>query len=140
MKIKIIICIVIIIVVCISIFIIKHFNNKNNETIKHTDTKKGRLELVYSINAGIPFKWVYEIGDEDIVQFEESYQIRNDNTDGRSGGAIDTKYVFKGIKEGTTTITFKYMNIDGTLEEEIIHHVSVDKDNNVTLIDDNTNE
>jgi len=140
MKIKIIICIVIIIVVCISIFIIKHFNNKNNETIKHTDTKKGRLELVYSINAGIPFKWLYVIGDEDIVQFEESYQIRNENTDGRSGGAIDTKYVFKGIKEGTTTITFKYMNLDGTLEEEIIHHVSVDKDNNVTLIDDNTNE
>ena len=140
MKIKIIICILIIIVVCISIFIIKHFNNKNNEPIKHEDIKKGRLELVYSINAGIPFKWVYEIGDEDIVQFEESYQIRNDNTDGRSGGAIDTKYVFKGIKEGTTTITFKYMNIDGALEKEIIHHVSVDKDNNVTLIDDNTKE
>lgn len=140
MKFKIILFIVIVIISGISIFIVRKNNKKDvKPNISNiNEEKKGRVELVYKINAGIPFKWIYEIEDESIVKFEESYQIRNDNIDGRSGGAIETKYVFKGIKEGTTTITFKYVSIDGDkLYEEYKHVVKVDKDNNATLIENN---
>lgn len=140
MKFKIILFIVIVIISDIFIFIIRKYNKKDvKPNINNSnEEKKGRVELVYKINAGIPFKWIYEIEDESIVKFEESYQIRNDNIDGRSGGAIETKYVFKGIKEGTTTITFKYVSIDGDkLYEEYKHVVKVDKDNNAILVEDN---
>lgn len=140
MKFKIILFIVIVIISGISIFIVRKNNKKDvKPNISNiNEEKKGRVELVYKINAGIPFKWVYEIEDESIVKFDESYQIKNDNIDGRSGGAIETKYVFKGIKEGTTTITFKYVSIDGDkIYEEYKHVVKVDNDNNATLIENN---
>lgn len=140
MKFKIILFIVIVIISGISIFIVRKNNKKDvKPNISNiNEEKKERVELVYKINAGIPFKWVYEIEDESIVKFDESYQIKNDNIDGRSGGAIETKYVFKGIKEGTTTITFKYVSIDGDkIYEEYKHVVKVDNDNNATLIENN---
>ena len=86
-----IIIIVLLVILGISIYILsgnnKKNNNNNNSDINNNinnnddDDKKGKVELVYKINAGIPFKWVYEIEDESIVKFEESYQIRNDNND-----------------------------------------------------------
>lgn len=149
MNLKIAIIIIVLLVISgISIYLLggnnKKNNNNNNSDINNNinnnndDDKKGKVELVYKINAGIPFKWVYEIEDESIVKFEESYQIRNDNNDGRSGGAIETKYVFKGIKEGTTTITFKYISIDSKEVYEVYKHVvKVDAYNNATIIENN---
>lgn len=112
----------IIIVAVIVIIIVKNNSNK-------------KLELVYEINAGIPFKWEYEIADETIVAFDKSYVIRDDNTNGKVGASIYTKYVFKGLKEGKTTITFREVSITGehdTVTEDI-HKVVVDKDLNISL-------
>jgi hypothetical protein len=94
------------------------------------------LELTYEINAGIPFKWVYEIEDPKIVEFVKSYVVRDDNKGGKVGASVYTNYVFKGLKEGTTTITFKIVSITGEREDtnHETHKVKVDKDLNISLV------
>ena len=96
------------------------------------------LELTYEINAGIPFKWVYEIEDKDVVEFVKSYVVRDDNKGGKVGASVYTNYVFKGLKEGETTITFKVVSITGEREDanHEVHRVKVDKDLNISLIDE----
>ena len=103
---------------------------------KKEDSKK-EIELTYEINAGIPFRWEYEIGDTDIVEFVKSYVIQDDNTNGKVGAKVYTNYVFKGLKEGETTITFRMVSITNEYEptNETIHHVKVDKDLNITVIE-----
>ena len=94
------------------------------------------LELTYEINAGIPFKWVYEIEDKNVVEFVKSYVVKDENTGGKVGASVYTNYVFKGLKEGETTITFKIVSITGEREDSDIevHKVKVDKDLNISLI------
>ncbi len=105
-------------------------------TKPHKNDDPKQLELTYEINAGIPFKWVYEIEDESIVEFVKSYVIQDDNTDGKVGASVYTNYVFKGLKEGETTITFKVVSITGEYEDSQIevHKVRVDSDLNISLI------
>lgn len=130
MNIKYLIIIGIIIIIAIFFIVIK---NKDN------DKSSKELELTYEINAGIPFKWVYEIEDENIVEFVKSYVVRDDNKGGIVGASVYTNYVFRGLKKGETTITFKYISITDdyigdTMERK--HHVLVDEDLNISLIKD----
>lgn len=105
------------------------------------NNSKKELELTYEINAGIPFKWVYEIEDPTIVQFVKSYVIQDDNTDGKVGASVYTNYVFKGLKEGETTITFKMVSITGEYEDTSVelHKVKVDAENNIFLVKEKEN-
>jgi len=99
-------------------------------------SKPKDLKLTYEINAGIPFKWEYEIEDESIVGFVKSYVVRDDNKGGKVGASVYTDYVFKGLKEGTTTITFRTVSITGEYPDSNIEKniVRVDKNLNVTLV------
>lgn len=93
------------------------------------------LELTYTINAGIPYKWEYEIEDKSIVEFVKSYVIEDKNVGGMTGAPVSTNYVFKGKKEGKTTITFKKVSVvDGSVAEESKNTVKVDKNKNLSLI------
>ena len=108
-----------------------------------TDNSKKELVLNYKISAGIPFKWVYEIENPEVVEFVKSYVTRDDNKGGKVGAKVYTNYVFRGLKEGETTITFKIVSITGEHEDNThdINRVRVDKDLNVLLIgDENRNE
>lgn len=124
-KILIIIGILILLVIGMVIFLLT----------KHTSTPK-ELELIYKKSAGIPFKWEYEIKDPTIVEFVDSYVVKDENKDGKVGAPVYTKYVFKGIKKGKTTITFKLVSItnDDYPSEEDINTVIVDDDLNIKLI------
>lgn len=104
---------------------------------KVSDNPK-ELELTYEINAGIPFRWDYEIEDESIVSFVKSYVVKDENTGGKVGAPVYTNYVFKGLKEGTTTITFKTVSITGERpdKKEKPHVVKVDKDLNISLVEE----
>ena len=94
-----------------------------------------QLELTYDINAGIPFKWEVEVEDESIVKYVKNYVIEDENKGGLVGGKISRNYVFRGLKKGTTTIVFKYVNFtDGRVEKEEKHRVKVDKDLNISLV------
>ena len=93
------------------------------------------LELTYKQNAGVPYKWEYKIEDESIVKFVKSYVVEDDNKDGKVGAPIYTNYVFKGIKKGTTTITFKFINItNNKVEKEEVNKVKVDEFGNISLV------
>lgn len=104
--------------------------------IKNKDSSK-QLELTYDINAGIPFKWDFEIEDPNIVEFKKSYVIRDDNKGGLVGGKVVTNYVFVGKKEGVTTVTFNFVRIDreeNNIESSETHTIKVDKDLNISLV------
>ncbi len=121
----------IIIVALLLFFILK------GKTPKHNPKE---LELTYEINAGIPFKWEYEIDNPEIVAFERKYVVKDENTGGKVGASVYTNYVFKGLKEGNATITFKIVSITNDNYEPTnieVHHVQVDNDGNISLINNN---
>lgn len=94
-----------------------------------------KLEITKEINAGIPYEWKYEIKDTDIVECSEIYVLNDENINGKVGAPVNRNYVFRGLKKGTTTITFKFVSItdekDSTIET---YKVKVDRDLNVSLI------
>ncbi len=110
--------------------------------IKVTVHKNGKLSkelvLTYKMSAGIPFKRIFEIEDESVVEFVQSYIIKDENKGGIVGAPIYTNYVFKGLKEGSTTITFKEISItdDSDIVTEEKTNVHVDKDLNISIVVD----
>lgn len=93
------------------------------------------LELTYQTNGGVPYKWEYEIGDESIVQFVETKDITSEDDKELVGGPVYINYIFKGLKEGKTTITFKYVSvIDGSIEKEEKLNIKVDNHKNISLV------
>lgn len=113
-----------IVILSITIFIIIY--NKKPKT----------LNLTYKISAGIPFKWEYSIENESVVKLKKSYITKNENKGAKVGAPIYTKYIFEGLTEGKTTITFKYVNITNELPpKEEKYFIKVDKDKNVELLE-----
>ena len=93
------------------------------------------IELTYKTNGGVPYKWEYQIEDESIAQFVEAKDITPEQEKKMVGATISTNYVFKGVKEGKTTITFKYVNIiSNVVEKEEKVTVKVDKHKNISLV------
>jgi predicted secreted protein len=95
----------------------------------YNDTNTNELEIIYKINAGIPFRWDFEVADKDIVEFVKKEVVRNDNVGAICGAPVYTKYVFKGLKKGKTNIIFKYVYFD----DESVRI----KDNYSVVVDDN---
>ena len=99
-------------------------------------TGSKELELTYKTDGGVPYKWEYKIEDESIVEFVETKDVTSEEDKKLDGGPVYINYIFKGLKEGTTTITFKYVNItDNSIEKEDIVTVKVDKYKNISLVE-----
>ena len=93
------------------------------------------IELTMQTNGGVPYEWQYEIKDMDTVEFVKSYEIDNQNKNGLVGAPISINYVFKGLKAGKTTITFKYVSLsDGEIAQEKDFNIKVDNKKNISLI------
>ena len=94
-----------------------------------------KIEFVYKTNAGVPYEWQYEIKDKDIVEFVRNYVVKDENTGGKVGAKVHTNYVFKGLKEGNTDITFRVVSITNEYEpyDETVYHIIVDKDLNIRI-------
>ena len=104
--------------------------------IAHHKKNTKELVLTYEINAGIPFSWEIEIEDSDVVELARRYVSRDDNKGAIVGASVYTDYVFKGLKEGETTIIFQLVNInDMSVEQEEKHYVKVDKDLNIVEVE-----
>lgn len=113
-----------VLIVLVLFMVIKNLKNEGSK----------ELELTYTINSGIPYKWEFEIEDESIVKFVRKHDIEV-GQDGIAGAPVSTNYVFKGLKEGKTTITFKKVSIvDGSVEEESKNTIKVDKKLNISLV------
>ena len=105
--------------------------------LKKIDYDEKHLVLQYKISSGIPFKWEYEIEDESIVVLEKTHKLKNKIKKNVSGGPVYTNYIFKGLKEGTTKITFKFVSITGENSDNFTkeeHIVKVDKDLKIKLV------
>ena len=93
------------------------------------------LELTYMTNGGVPYRWEYKIEDESIVEFVRNKDITSEEDKKLDGGPVYINYIFRGLKEGKTTITFKYVNIvDNSIEREEKVTVKVDKYKNISLV------
>lgn len=125
----IIIGITIVIIVGIIIFLSKKDVIKKNPK---------ELELTYKMSAGIPFKRVIEIEDESIVELVRNYVSKDENNGGKVGAPVYMTYVFKGLREGTTTIIYKVVSIseDSDVMSEEKSIVNVDKEGNITLVNE----
>ena len=98
-------------------------------------TGSKELELTYKTNGGVPYKWEYKIENESIVEFVKTKDITSEEEKKQAGGPVYINYIFKGLKEGQTTITFKYVNItDNSVQKEEKVTVKVDKYKNISLI------
>ena len=84
------------------------------------------LEIKVETNGGVPFNWEYEIEDTSVVEF-----VKNKDVD---GGPVNIIFTFKGLKEGKTTITLKYVDIvDKTVDSTKVYNVKVDNKNKITI-------
>ena len=78
-----------------------------------------KIEITRKTNGGVPYKWEYTIKDESIVKLEKTKDITSKEDKELAGGPVYINYIFKGLKKGKTTVTFKYVSIiDGSVEEE----------------------
>ena len=103
--------------------------------IVNQDKGKKEVEITMTINAGIPYKWVYTIEDESIVKFVKQYVKEDKNTDGMVGAEVSTNYVFKGLKEGKTKVIFAEKSItDNEVVKEETYTLKVDKNKNIEIV------
>ena len=102
----------------------------------HIKKEPQLVEIVYKINAGIPFRWEYKIENEDIIEFLESKVIKNENTHGKVGAPVYTKYIFKGLQKGKTKIIFTLKSITNEYpEKKEIYEIEVDEEKNAKIIE-----
>ena len=105
--------------------------NKNNKLKR---VSKKQLELTYEVNYSLPFKYEYEIENKCLVELVKEY-TSDDNNEIIDGAPVTNHYIFKGLKEGKTTITFKTISIDDNkiiIEEK--NYITIDKNKTITLI------
>lgn len=128
MKPKIIAVIVILLIVVILLVSVKIRMNDNNS--------HKQIEITKEISAGIPYKWEYTIEDPTIVECSKVYVLKDENKNGIVGAPIYRNYVFKGLKEGVTKVTFKFTSITNEDEDgkEDVYTLKVDKDLNISLV------
>ena len=134
-KVAMIIIIVGIILIGVGFFVYKSVSKDNPTEEPKPEKNPKELEIMKEINAGIPFKWEIEIEDKEIVEYVKSYVVKDENTGGKVGAKVYTNYVFKGLKEGSTNIVFKFVNFTNNIVDyEDKYPVHVDKDLNISLI------
>ena len=66
----------------------------------------GELSNDLPFNAGSGYSWTAKGFDAKVLTLV-SQESRSETTDGRTGGPMIEHFVFKGVKEGETTITFE---------------------------------
>lgn len=99
------------------------------------DSLSKTIEISYETNYSLPFRYEYEIKDEDIVELVKKYTTDDTNGEIIDGAPVTTHYVFKGLKEGETTITFKSVSVEnGSITWKEKKYIKVDKDNNISII------
>lgn len=106
-------------------------DKEKNATIEE-HVVDNKFEIKQSMNSGVEFKWIYSIENEDIVKLVDITEKGEDEL--VDGGLVDLTYTFKALKKGRTTITFKYISLDGTITDETrVYNISVDKNMNINI-------
>ena len=102
---------------------------------KNDEDYNKKLELTVHTNAGVPYKWEYEIEDGNIVKFIDSYIINDKKDETIDGAPLDINYVFEGVKTGKTKIILRYVNInDNKVEKKEVFNVKVNNKKGISLV------
>ena len=106
-------------------------SNKKTEPNKNSNNSKTQTaEVVVDIAGGIPYEWVYSIGDTKVVKYKDMTEKSGETM----GSNTEQHYVFEGLKEGKTTIKFELKSItDDTVDQTKNYDVVVDKNLKVTI-------
>ena len=126
-----VVLLIILLVVGIGYCIYK-YKNKSHTIIKNPN----EVEITIKKTAGIPFKWLVEIEDEEIIENNKTYVLKDDNEKYHTtGGHVYVNYVFKGKKEGKTTVTFKCVSLENENDvmEKEKYVIVVDKNLKTTI-------
>ena len=90
------------------------------KSLKKTD------EIILKNRGGVSYNWEYIIEDKNIISFKEKES--QEKTKNLVGGEVEEHFIFKGLKEGSTTIKFEYRNfVDNSVKETKKYKVKVDK-------------
>lgn len=98
---------------------------------------KKTAEIIIDTPGGIPYNWEYKIENTNIVKFSGSEEESN-NDSNMMGSGTKTHYLFEGVKQGTTTITFSLKSfLSDEVAETKTYQVVVNKDLSVTITEKN---
>ena len=125
--------IIILAIVIIGICIGVKSPDKSNSN--QTNISDRTAEVVVESQGSIPYDWEYTIAATSIIKFKETKEVTNDDSEEvMLGGGKEQRYIFEGLKEGTTTIKFELKSFVSTdVAETKNFDVSVDKNLKVTL-------
>ncbi len=96
---------------------------------------EGEKTFTFSLysNSSTGYEWTYEVGEEGIIQIEESYDDTGcpEDVAGCGGQKI---YKITGLKEGKVTLSLKYhfFTDETRVEDTAIYQFKVDKNLNIT--------
>ena len=129
--------IIILAIVIIGICIGVKSPDKSNSN--QTNISDRTAEVVVESQGSIPYDWEYTIADTSIIKFKETKEFTNDDSEEvMLGGGKEQRYIFEGLKEGTTTIKFELKSFVSTdVAETKNFDVSVDKNLKVTITEKN---
>lgn len=129
----IIILAIVIIGICIGI------KSPDKSNSNPTNISDRTAEVVVEAQGSIPYDWEYTIADTSIIKFKETKEVTNDDSEEvMLGGGKEQRYIFEGLKEGTTTIKFELKSFVSTdVAETKNFDVSVDKKLKVTITEKN---
>ena len=113
MKKKIIIIIVVFVV--IALLISGYFIFKNKKS-KENNNSKGSCVIELDSNPSTGYDWEYKIGEKGIIKISEEY-IEGKDSDIKTGVPGVSKFTLYPVKDGNTTIVFKYKR---SFETEVI--------------------
>ena len=129
--------IIILAIVIIGICIGTKSPDKSNSN--QTNISDRTAEVVVESQGSVPYDWEYTIADTSIIKFKETKEVTNDDSEEvMLGGGKEQRYIFEGLKEGTTTIKFELKSFVSTdVAETKNFDVSVDKNLKVTITEKN---
>lgn len=108
-------------------------DNNGSDSSATTVVEESKVEFGFFSNPSTGYTWVIELDGDSVEKTDERFVSRD--TPGMAGAGGTQYYTFTAVKEGVTTITFKYLR---TWEEEepIETHIAVvrvDGDMNITV-------
>lgn len=103
-----------------------------NKVVKNI-TKPNPNTILLETHANEVSEWQYKIGDKTIIKLDK--KKRSGDIEGQTQeGLIKEKYIFKGLKKGTTTIKFTFINTKNNSYGEVKkYRVLVDNNLNVYI-------
>lgn len=94
---------------------------------------KEKATIAVQTNGGVPYEWQYELSKDDIISVKETSKEHNKNV---AGGVVDIKYIITPLKEGTTMMELKYINItDNSIDKMKKYRIKVDKYMHLSIVE-----